>query len=122
MGLHLTPGYYSVQVHAHLLDRDGRVWHLGHSSASKVDLADTAVTSAWWWTVRRTSSCSRSRETVLHSLLHRLGVGVGEGGREDINRILISFIGIALSGNEANYIAGFMVAHGYIHKRQTSHF
>ena len=33
-----SPGYYSVQVHAHLLDRDGRVWHLGQSSVSKVSV------------------------------------------------------------------------------------
>ncbi len=31
-----APGYYSVQVDARLLDRDGRVWHLGHRAKMSV--------------------------------------------------------------------------------------
>ncbi len=27
-----TPGYYSVQIEARLLDQEGRVWHLGHKA------------------------------------------------------------------------------------------
>ena len=80
MGLHLTPGYYSVQVHAHLLDRDGRVWHLGHSSANKVSVVVDSEENFKLQQKQRDSAAQSSSQT-----------GGGGGVREDINKMFYSF-------------------------------